>query len=91
MVVGEKGSGKSTLLNNLINYLQGVEFEDTFRYKIIVEDTNRGTLPCWINYVQYYMIRPLIPNVGPIILVDTAGFGDTGGIGHDLNIVDEIK
>ena len=91
MVVGEKGSGKSTLLNNLINYLQGVQFEDTFRYKIIVEDTNREILQNYINKVQYYMIRPLIPNVGPIILVDTPGFGDPSGIGHDLDKADKIK
>ena len=91
MVVGQTGSGKTTLLNNLINYLQGVQFEDTFRYKIIVEDTNRAILHDYINKVQYYMIRPLIPNVGPIILVDTPGFGDPTGIGHDLKKADEIE
>ena len=41
MVVGQTGSGKTTLLNFFVNYLLGVEFEDPFRYMLIVEDTNK--------------------------------------------------
>ena len=37
------------------------------------------------------MIRPLIPNVAPIILVDTPGFGDTRGLAQDKIIANQIK
>ena len=37
------------------------------------------------------MIRPLIPNVAPIILVDTPGFGDTRGLAQDKIIAEKIK
>lgn len=35
---GQTGSGKSTFLNAIVNYIAEVEMEDTYRYKIIVED-----------------------------------------------------
>ena len=37
------------------------------------------------------MIRPLIPHVAPIILVDTPGFGDTRGLAQDQLISKQIK
>lgn len=37
MLLGETGSGKTTLINFFVNYLLDVQFDDSFRYKIIVE------------------------------------------------------
>ena len=36
MLVGETGSGKSTLVDGILNYLFDVNFEDPFRFKIVV-------------------------------------------------------
>lgn len=42
MVVGETGSGKTTLLNSFVNFLLGVNINDQYRYKIILENTNKS-------------------------------------------------
>ena len=91
MVVGQTGSGKTTLLNFFVNYLLGVEFEDPFRYMLIVEDTNKTQAHSQTDRVNDYKIRPLIPHVSPIILVDTPGFGDTRGLIQDKLIANQIK
>ena len=36
MLVGATGSGKSTLVDGIINYIMGVNFEDPFRFKMVV-------------------------------------------------------
>lgn len=33
-MMGKTGTGKTTLINSMINYLLGVDFEDSFRYKV---------------------------------------------------------
>lgn len=42
MVVGQTGSGKTTLLNSMVNYHMGVQYHDTYRYVVIVEDTGKS-------------------------------------------------
>ena len=37
VVVGGTGAGKTTLIDSFINYLFGIDFYDTFRYKLIDE------------------------------------------------------
>lgn len=87
MVVGQTGSGKTTLLNSFINYLLGIQFEDTFRYKIIHEDfgPNRKQDESQTSEVINYCIKA---NNGfpPIVIIDTPGFGDTRGIKQDIKI-----
>lgn len=36
MLVGATGSGKSTLVDGIINYILGVNFEDPFRFTLVV-------------------------------------------------------
>ena len=44
MMVGSTGSGKTTTVNALINHILGVKWEDSFRLKMIHEDSsNQGT------------------------------------------------
>lgn len=53
MLVGETGSGKSTLVDSIINYILGVNFEDPFRFKMVVlEEEEKKTT----NQVSYTSI-----------------------------------
>ena len=92
MVVGETGSGKTTLLNSFLNYLMGIKYSDSFRYKIIVEDTKNikagGSVTANVNV---YYIRTVLPKIPYIRIVDTPGFGDTRGIDYDKKIIDMIR
>ena len=90
MVVGETGSGKTTLLNSFVNFLLGVNINDQYRYKIILENTNKSQASSQTNQVNIYNIR----NVGgypPIKIIDTPGFGDTEGIEKDNEITEQIE
>jgi len=91
MVVGETGTGKTTLLNCFLNYLLGIELTDKYRYKIIYEDKKDfgGQFKSQTSKVTTYNIRR--ENGKPIIIVDTPGFGDTGGIDIDMRTVSLIK
>jgi len=37
IVIGETGSGKTTLLDAFVNYLNGIEFKDNWRWKLVDE------------------------------------------------------
>ena len=79
-VVEETGSGKSTLLNSLVNYIEGVELEDDFRYIIINEDNiKREKHESQTEEVNIYCFKASNGNP-PLKIVDTPGFGDLRGI-----------
>lgn len=89
MVVGQTGSGKTTLLNSYINYIMGINYEDDFRYKIIYEDFNKKQDESQTTEVTIYNIKA---QDGTIIqIIDTPGFGDTGGIKKDIEITQKIR
>ena len=90
MVVGQTGSGKTTLLNAFLNYLLGVEYEDNFRFKLIHEDFGISMAESQTKDVTVYNIRPLNDDFPLITVIDTPGFGDTGGIEKDKLIADKI-
>ena len=89
MVVGQTGSGKTTLLNAFINYLMGIKYEDDFRYLIIFEQFNKKQDQSQTSEVTVYNIRA--PDGTIIQIVDTPGFGDTGGIKKDIEITQKIR
>ena len=37
LVLGESGSGKTTLLDAFVNYLNGMEYRDNWRWKLVDE------------------------------------------------------
>ena len=82
MVVGQTGSGKTTLLNAMVNYHMGVEFTDSFRYVIILEEFERSQAESQTINVKEYYIRAH-QDKPALIIVDSPGFGDTRGIDHD--------
>ena len=90
MVVGQTGSGKTTLLNAFLNYLLGVKFEDNFRFKLIHEDFGISMAESQTRDVIIYNIKSFNKNIPPIRVIDTPGFGDTGGIDKDRLISDKI-
>jgi hypothetical protein len=44
LVIGATGSGKTTWINGVANYICGVQWTDTFRFKIVTEEDESGPL-----------------------------------------------
>ena len=104
MVIGETGTGKSTWINALINYLQGIQFEEKLRYNLFDEkklqaDYQRvhGEKPKGASVTDVpgvYNIEPTILFNNPIRIVDTAGYGDTRNtdtFNYDEKITQDIN
>ncbi|XP_038671285.1 uncharacterized protein LOC119975569, partial [Scyliorhinus canicula] len=93
MVLGATGAGKTTLINGMINYILGVEWEDNFRYKLIDEGTGRSQADSQTSSITAYEIhhREGFQIDYSLTIIDTPGFGDTGGITQDKLITDQIR
>lgn len=90
MVVGQTGCGKTTLLNSFLNFVLGIKIEDNFRYVIIHETFGKSQSKSQTRDVSIYNIKP-INGLPPIQIIDTPGFGDTGGIKQDMIITSKIE
>lgn len=90
MVVGQTGSGKTTLLNSFINYLLGIQIEDDFRYEIIHETFGTSQSHSQTSEVTVYNIKGT-NGLPPMQIIDTPGYGDTGGIKQDMVITGKIE
>ncbi|CAL8366279.1 unnamed protein product [Boreogadus saida] len=93
MFLGATGSGKSTLINGMINYILGIDWKDSFRFKLINEDQSRSQAESQTTHVTTYKINHQEGFKVPysLTLVDTPGFGDTGGIESDRAITEQIR
>lgn len=87
LVVGQTGCGKSTFINAFVNYLMDIEVSDNIRYSLIVENERIKT-ESQTKGLHIYNIRS--KNL-LVKLIDTQGFGDTGGISEDDKITLAIK
>ena len=102
MMAGMTGSGKSLMLNNIVNYLFGVNFDDDFRFKLIVDqdelDEREGekskskaeSMTTWISSYTLHYQEGFRVNYS-LVLIDTPGFGDTKGCDFDEKITNNLK
>lgn len=93
MLLGATGSGKSTLINGMVNYILGVQWGDTCRFKLIDEQTNKTQAESQTSDVTAYQIHYQNDFQVPysVTIIDTPGFGDTRGIAKDKEIIEKIR
>lgn len=84
-MMGATGSGKTTLINGMINFILGVEWDDNFRFKIIIENSSMSQAFSQTSAVTAYEIHYTDGFKIPysLTIVDTPGYGDTKGLSHD--------
>ncbi|CAL8366465.1 unnamed protein product [Boreogadus saida] len=93
MLLGATGAGKSTLVNRMINYILGVTWDDTFRFKLVDEGTAVSQADSQTSEVTVYKLnhREGFQIDYSLTIVDTPGFGDTRGIERDRLIVTQLQ
>nr|XP_055059615.1 uncharacterized protein LOC129443191 [Misgurnus anguillicaudatus] len=93
LLLGSTGSGKTTLINVMTNTILGVNWEDAYRFKLIHEVTNRTQAESQTSEISSYELynQPGFQIPYSITIVDTPGFGDTRGIAHDKQIMEQMK
>ena len=92
IIMGETGTGKSTLLNAFVNYAAGVEMEDPFRFRLVVDESGQShdQTKSQTTEISGYLIEDT--ELGfPLQIWDTPGFGDTSGVERDEKIKDQIN
>jgi len=93
MVVGATGAGKTTLINGMVNFILGVDWKDTFRYKLVVENKGLSQANSQTKEITAYTFYPMKGSAIPytFTIIDTPGFGDTEGLKRDKFITSQIK
>ena len=84
--MGATGSGKTTLINGMINFILGFEWDDDFRFKIIVESGAMSQAFSQTSAVTAYEIHYTDGFKIPfsLTIVDSPGYGDTKGLSHAI-------
>ena len=93
MLVGATGAGKTTLINGMVNYILGVQWKDEFRFKVITEETKATQAHSQTQAITAYTLYPMKGSAVPytFTIIDTPGYGGTGGLGRDKKITEQIK
>ena len=96
MLVGSTGSGKSTMINAVVNYMFGIDWDDQYRLKLINEAVSGHVVNQAVSQtgmITAYTIhhQPWFTVPYTLTIVDTPGFGDTGGLKRDKEIMDQIR
>lgn len=93
MVLGQTGSGKSTLINGMINYILGIKWGDSYRFKLVAEDPAKSQAESQTSEVNVYKLNHQegFKIDCSLTIIDTPGFGDTRGIERDKKIVEQLR
>lgn len=93
MVLGATGAGKSTLINGMINYILGVKWEDSYRFKLVDEGQLKSQAESQTSEVTVYKLNHQkgFEIDCSLTIVDTPGFGDTRGIERDQMITEQLR
>ena len=93
MVVGATGAGKTTLINGMANYILGINWEDKFRYKLIVKDSKVSQTRNQTKEITAYTFHPMKGSAIPytFTVIDTPGFEVTEGLERVKEITDQIE
>ena len=93
MLLGATGTGKRTLINGMANYILGVEWEDDFRFKLIVDEPGASPAYSQTSWITSYTFHKMEGSPVPYTLtvIDTPGFGDTQGFKREKEITSQIK
>ena len=82
---GKSGDGKSTAINAFFNVIKGVQLEDKFRFILISEEGKDSDQSKSITKgVHLYYVKDY--NNKPVIIIDSQGYGDVGGVKEDATI-----
>lgn len=85
---GETGSGKTSSINSFVNFLLGINFENTIRVKLFHEAMNGITTKSQTKEIISYRFKDLKGNLWNI--VDNPGFGDTEGVELDNELPENL-
>ena len=91
LVSGETGSGKTTWLNGVANFLYRVQFDDTFRIKVVIDGDNQADSQTSSVTAYCFEWQPWFPVMGNVVLVDTPGFADSRGLKEDERTVAAVE
>uniref|UniRef100_A0A3B4ASL5 Septin-type G domain-containing protein n=1 Tax=Periophthalmus magnuspinnatus TaxID=409849 RepID=A0A3B4ASL5_9GOBI len=84
ILVGSEGCGKTTLINGTINYILGVKWTDSYRFKLTEDDQTSDVTIYKINHQDGFRINY------SLTIIDTPGFGDTRDIMTDREITEQL-
>ncbi|XP_045203645.2 uncharacterized protein LOC123556761 [Mercenaria mercenaria] len=98
ILVGATGSGKSTLVDGLINYVLGVNWDDTYRFtvKVVTKGDAERRENKALSQEDWITCYTLNPENGSRLsyqlnIIDTPGFGDIRGMERDQAMVDQVR
>ena len=92
LVIGATGAGKTTFINSLVNYVFDIKYSDKFRFKLIAEPTSTDQSKSQTIHISSYTLHfhDEFKVDYTLTVIDTPGFGDTGGITRDIEVVKEL-